>query len=154
MHSGEELAVEVPDRQAVGGRIELRCMCGSLPAQRIEVGDQVAPYPVHVDQLVDLGLLLEQRCVAVDGLMSRRHFTASYGTSIDRKTSIVEVVFAEQQLVDLLQEHARLGALDDPVVVCRRDRDHLRDPESASVAGSAAWNSAGKSMEPTPTIRP
>ncbi len=42
---------------------------------------------------------------------------------------VVEAVLAEQQLVDPLQEQPRLGALDDPVVVGRGDRDDLREPE-------------------------
>ena len=42
---------------------------------------------------------------------------------------MVEVVRAEEQLVDPLQEQARLGALDDAVVVGGADRDDLRHAE-------------------------
>ena len=41
------------------------------------------------------------------GLTSRRHFTASYGTPRRLEDVVVEVVLAEQQLVHVLQEHAR-----------------------------------------------
>ena len=44
---------------------------------------------------------------------------------------LVEAVLALQQLLDPAQEGARLGALDDPVVVGRGHRHHLRDPELA-----------------------
>ena len=53
------------------------------------------------------------------GLTSRRHCTASYGTPRSEHV-VVEAVLAEQQLVDPLEEHARLGALDDAVVVGAR----------------------------------
>ena len=56
--AGEELAVEVPDRQPVGCRVELGVHLRLFDLQRVEVGDEVAADPVHVDQLVDLGLLL------------------------------------------------------------------------------------------------
>ncbi len=63
---GEELAVEVPDREAVGGRVELAGCERLLPAQRVEVGDEVAAHPIDPDQLGDRHLLGEHRLFAVD----------------------------------------------------------------------------------------
>ena len=45
--AGQELAVEVPDREPVGGRVELDRQLGLLPAQRVEVGDEVAAHAVQ-----------------------------------------------------------------------------------------------------------
>ena len=56
---GEELAVEVPDGEPVGGRVELGVHVRLLPRQRIEVGDEVAAHPVHVDERLHVHLLLE-----------------------------------------------------------------------------------------------
>ncbi len=52
--AGEEFAVEVPDGEAVGGRIEFGMVDGFL-AERIEVGDQVAAHAIGVDELEDGG---------------------------------------------------------------------------------------------------
>ena len=135
---GEELAVEVPDREAVRRRIELDRCVRFLPAQRIEVGDQVATHTVDADQLGDLHLLVQHRLLAVDRV--------DVGTPLDRlvrhpegvEDVVVEAVLAEQQLVDPLQEQPRLGALDDAVVVGARDRDDLGDAERRQVAAVGA----------------
>ena len=60
------------------------------------------------------------------GLTSRRHRTASYGTPSEVNDGVVEAALPHQQLVHSLEEQAGLGALDDAVVVGRRDRDDLR----------------------------
>ena len=56
--AGEELAVEVPDGEAVGGRVELGRRVRLLPAQRVEVGDEVAAHAVDADERGDLHLLV------------------------------------------------------------------------------------------------
>ena len=48
--AGEELAVEVPDGEAVGGRVELGVHVRLLGRQRVEVGDEVAADAVGVDE--------------------------------------------------------------------------------------------------------
>ena len=55
---GGELAVEIPDGEPVAERVELGVELGRLLAKRVEVGDEVAAYPVHVDDLEDPTLLL------------------------------------------------------------------------------------------------
>ena len=37
----------------------------------------------------------------------------------------IKVVFTNQQFVQVLQEHATLGTLDDAMVVCARDGDNF-----------------------------
>ncbi len=64
--AGEELAIEIPDGEPVGRRVELRVHLGFFHLQRIEIRDQVAAHTVHVDQLVDLGLLLKQAGLPVE----------------------------------------------------------------------------------------
>ena len=126
---GEELAVEVPDRQAVGGRIELLGCQRLLPAQRVEVGHQVTAHPVDADQLGDGHLLGQHRLFAVHRV--------GVGPPLDRlvrhvervEDVLVEVVLTEEQLVHPLQEHPGLGALDDPVVVRAGDGDDLADAD-------------------------
>ncbi len=49
--------------------------------------------------------------------------------------ALVELVLAAQQLIDRPQERARLGSLDDPVVVGGRHRHHLRDAERLESLG-------------------
>ena len=135
---GEELAVEIPDREAVRRRVELDGCVRLLPAQRVEVGDQVAAHAVDADQLGDLHLLVQHRLLAVDRV--------DVGTPLDGlvrhpegvEDVVVEAVLAEQQLVDPLQEQPRLGALDDAVVVGARDRDDLGDAERRQVAAVGA----------------
>ena len=59
--------------------------------------------------------------------MSWTQRTGSYGMRSDAEDVVVEAVLAQQQLVDAAQEVAGLRALDDPVVVGRRQREDLAD---------------------------
>ena len=127
--AGEELAVEVPDREPVGGRVELDRHVGLLPAERVEVGDQVAAHAVDADEVGDRHLLLEHRLLAVDGVDVAPPLHGLVGHAEGAEHLVVEAVGAEQQLLDPLEEQARLGALDDPVVVGGADRDDLRHAE-------------------------
>ena len=127
--AGEELAIEIPDRQAVRRRIELVGKLGLLPAQRIEIGDEVTANAVHADERGDLHLLVQHRFFAVDRAVidAPLHGLVRHAEALEHV--LVEAVLAEQQLVDPLQEHAALGALDDAVVVRAGDRDDLADAE-------------------------
>src|SRR5439155_18867684 len=53
----EELAVEVPDGEAVGERVELEMEVRLLELQRVEVGDEVTSHAVHVDEGLHMHLL-------------------------------------------------------------------------------------------------
>ena len=136
--AGEELAVEVPDRQPVRQRVELLGHRRLLPAERVEVGDEVAADAVDADQRGDLHLLVQHRLFAVDRVdvgppAHRLVRHAQRGEHV-----VVEPVLAEQQLVDPLEEQAALGALDDAVVVRAGDRDDLADPQRAEVGAVGA----------------
>ena len=64
----DELAVEVPQGEAVGRRVELGVKVGRLGSQRVEVRDQVSPHPVHVDEALDVDLLLQAVELVVGGV--------------------------------------------------------------------------------------
>ena len=53
----DELPVEVPQGEPVGGGVELGVQWSRLGRQGIEVGDEMAPHPVHVDQALHVDLL-------------------------------------------------------------------------------------------------
>ncbi len=96
--SGGELTVEVPQAEPVGDRVELVVDLRRLLAQRVEVGDEMAPHPVHVDELEDAGLLLgpplaPRRRVGVDRPLDRDVRDRHRGEDV-----LVEPVGAEQQL--------------------------------------------------------
>ena len=141
--AGEVLPVEVPDRQPVAGGVELLVHAGRLHAQRVEVGDEVPSHPVHVDQRVDLGLLLDQRFELVGGVVVHAPLHGHIGHVERREHVLVEAVAADQQLVHLLEEHAGLGALDDAVVVGGGDRHGLGDPDPGQRLGVRALERGG-----------
>ena len=131
---GEELPVEVPDREAVRRGVELARRVWLLPTQRVEVGDQVAADAVHTDELGDGHLLAEHRLFVVDRVRVRPPLDRFVGHPERMEDVVVEPVLAEQQFVHALQERSRFGTLDDPVVVRAGDRDDLADAERAEVA--------------------
>ena len=114
-----------------------------LGRERIEVGDQVAAHAVHVDQRRDLHLLLDERRRVVRRVRVLTPADRLVGHADRAEDLLVEVVAAEQQLVDLLEEQTRLGTLDDAVVVGRRDRDDLGDAEVGDGAGIGAREPGG-----------
>ena len=123
--AGGVLAVEVPQRQTVAGHVEVRVRT-LLVLQRVDVGHQVPAHTVGVDQFLHacgLGDLIVVAQGDVVGPADRLVGDAQRTEDVD-----VEVLFAEQQLVDAPQELAALGALDDPVVVGRGQREDLADP--------------------------
>ena len=121
----QELALKIPDRQAVVRRVELRVRLRFFPRERIEIGDEVPADAECIDERLHLHLLFEQHLFVVDGVDV---FAPLDGLvrHVERTEEVdVEVVFAEQQLVNLLEEQTGLGALDDAMVVSGGDRDGL-----------------------------
>ncbi len=122
----EELALEVPDREAVGGGIELGLHPRRLPLQRIEVGDEVTAHAVDADERRDHHLLLKPRVVVVGRVDVAAPAHRLVGNTERSERGVVEAAFADQQLVHPLEEQTRLGTLDHAVVVGGRDRHDLR----------------------------
>ena len=110
--------------------------CGArFDVERVEVGDQVAAHAVGVDELQHPRLLLDLLAVAgapknagvrVD-LPAHRADAGRRGPRRSARRSRPR----REQLLDAREEGARLGALDDAVVVGRRERHDLADAEQA-----------------------
>ena len=129
-----EHPVQVPQRQAVGGDVEVGVAAepALVQPQRVDVGHQVPAVAVGRDQLDDAGVLVDDR-VGVVGAPAHRLVRDA-----ELVEDLVEEVVGEQQLVDGAQEVAGLRALDDAVVVGRGQRDQLADAEfgDAFLAGA------------------
>ena len=126
-----ELAVEVPDREVVVRDVELGVGVGRAPAERIEVGDEVPAHAVHVDEGVDLHDLLVLGGGVGEAAAVRVPAGGLVGHRQAREHVVVELVLAEQQLVDAPEELAALGAGDDAVVVGVGERGDLAHRRAA-----------------------
>ena len=118
-----------------------------LGAERVEVGGEVAVGAVALEQrgrrldrlqqlFVDLARRRRRRRrrggAPSGGAEAEAGWAEAIGGGVDAEVGgdrLVEAVLALQQLLDPAQEGARLGALDDAVVVGRGQRHHLRDAE-------------------------
>ncbi len=129
-----EHPVQVPQRQAVRGDVEVGVAAepALVQPQRVDVGHQVPAVAVGRDQLDDAGVLVDDR-VGVVGAPPHRLVRDA-----ELAEDLVEEVVGEQELVHGAQEVAGLRALDDAVVVGRRERDQLADAElgDALLAGA------------------
>ena len=122
--AGGEVAVEVPQRQAVRGDVEVGV--AALPVlQRVGVGHEVAAHPVGVDQLLHAGDLVDVVVVGRRDVLDPADRLV--GDPQRLEDLVVEAVLAEEQLVHDPQEVAGLRALDDPVVVGAGQREDLAD---------------------------
>ena len=122
--AGREGAVEVPEGQAVRRDVEV-VVPALLVLERVGVGHEVAAHAVGVDELLHAGDLVD--VVVVRGVDVLDPADRLVGDAQRLEDLVVEAVVAEEQLVDDPQEVAALGALDDPVVVGRGQRDDLAD---------------------------
>ncbi len=94
--------------------------------QRVGVGHQVAAHAVGVDQLLHARGSCRCRRRARRGCRGPADRLVGQRAGA-REDVVVEAVVAQQQLVDDPQELPGLRALDDPVVVGRRQRHDLAD---------------------------
>jgi hypothetical protein len=120
-----ELAVEVPDGEAPVDRVELFVGARLLEPEWIEVRDQVPAHAIHVDEALDRERLLDGLDRTFERLVVAAPARGFVRDAETREQLRVEVVLAEQQLVDAAEELAALGALDHAVVVGARQRDDL-----------------------------
>src|SRR5215510_2458849 len=129
----EELAIEVPDREAVCLGVEFGVLVDRNHVERIDVGDQVAAHAIGVDEFEDAHLFFDLLLFAVDARQEGIHV---YGPAqrligdVDvREDFVVKVMPAEQQFVYVGEEEARFRALYDAVIVGAGDREDLADAE-------------------------
>ena len=134
---GDELAVEVPDGEAVGGGIEV-LVRRARRVQGVEVGHEVAAHAIGVDELEDarllLDLLLAARGAEEAGVLVDLPLDRAMRDLEVLEDPLVERVLAAEQLLHAREEEARLRALDDAVVVGRRHRHDLADAEEGEGA--------------------
>jgi hypothetical protein len=134
--AGEEFAVEVPDGEAVGFRLQLGMEAG-LGAERVEIGNQVAAHAEGVDQLHD-GRLLGDLGVARAGHAGQQRLAVDFPVHrLVRHAEVfedlfVEAVLAVEQVLQFAQKRARFGALNDAVVVGAAQRHHLADAQDGA----------------------
>ena len=120
------------------GDVELGMGARLAAAQRVEVGDEVAAHPVHVDERVHLHDLLELRGRVGEGAAVGVPAGGLVGHGQAGEHVVEEVVAAEEELVDPAQELAALRAGDDAVVVGVGERGDLADAELRQGGGVGA----------------
>ncbi len=134
-----ELARQVPDGEAVGQRVELGMDVRRFRVERVEVGDQVAAHPVHVDERLHVHLLDQALVLAlvgpVAGVVVDLPAHRLVGDAHRLEEVVVEPVRAGQERRDTTEEQAGLRALDDPVVVRRRERHDLAQAQLGEHTG-------------------
>ena len=130
---GDELARQVPDGEPVGQRVELGVDVRRLGVERVEVGDEVAAHPVHVDERLHVHLLDEALVLALlaAGAGVAVHLPADrlVGHAHRLEEVVVEAVGTGDEGGHPAQEQAGLGPLNDAVVVGGRERHHLAQAE-------------------------
>ena len=133
-----ELPVEVPDGEPVARGVEILVQVGLVQGQGVQVGDEVAPVAVGGDEGVDLRLLAghRRRRIGAHDVPAPLHLLV--GDAEVPEDVVVEVVLADEQVVDRGQEVARLGSLDDAVVVGGRQDDDLGDAPAGQGVGVGA----------------
>ena len=141
--TGLKLAVEVPDGEAVGDRVEFLVDLGDLGRQRIEFGDEVAAAAVHVDQHGDAHLLLDEPAQVIGGVGVLTPLHRNVRHADVGEYASVKVLLAQQQSLDGSEERAGFGALDYPVVVGGGEGQHLGDAQVGDRFGVCALIGGG-----------
>ena len=128
---GVEGAVEIvrPDPVLLG--VEVGADLAWFGLERVEPRDEVAAHPVHVDERPDHQLLFQLVAVWFGRRTALRPTERFARDPEGGEHLVVEVVLADEEFADALQEQAGLRPLDDPVVVGRRQRHDLADAEGA-----------------------
>ena len=92
----QELALQIPDRQAVVRGVEFGVRLRFFPRQRIEIGDEMTTDAEGVDQRLHLHLLFEQDLFVVDRVDVLAPFDRLV-RHVERPEDVdVKIVFTEQ----------------------------------------------------------
>ena len=136
---GDELARQVPDGEPVGERVELGVDVRGLGIERVQVGDQVAAHPVHVDQRLHVDLLDQPLVLALlgadAGVVVHLPADGLVGHAHRLEEVVVEAVGAGEERSHPGQEEPGLGALNDAVIVGGGEGDHLAEARAAPGRG-------------------
>ena len=90
--------------------------------QRVKIGNQVATHAVYAYQRRNLHLFFKQCIFAVERIRVVTPFHRFVWHAKAAKHIGIKIVFAGQQLVHILQEHAAFGTLNYAVVISARNR--------------------------------
>ena len=92
--------------------------------ERIEIGIEMTANSVHVDERTNLKVLLEHQLFVIVGVDVASPVDRLVGQAEGFEDLFVKLVLAHEQFLNALQEQARLGTLNDAVVV---GRGHCHD---------------------------
>jgi len=124
-----ELAVEVPDRELVVGMSSSGWVSGARRPSGSRLAIKWPRTRYHVDEGVHLHDLLVLGRRIGEAAAVREPARRLVGNGQAREHLVVELVLAEQELVDAPEELAALGAGDDAVVVGVGERGDLAHRE-------------------------
>src|SRR6266516_1024507 len=128
-----ENPIQVPDRQVVSFHVQLRVVEHRHGMQRIDIGDQVSPHAIGIDQFHH-ARLFDSLLVRLIGSQEERiaievPAQGRVGDSEIGKNVVVKLMLANDQLVNLSQKSPRLSALNDAMIVGAADCNRLADAE-------------------------
>ena len=119
-----ELAIEIPQRQAVRLDLEIR-VCALAVFERIDIGHEVSARAERADEFVHSCCFVDVAVVQCRDVI--RPLDRGVGDTQRCEDVGVEVIAANEVLVDPAEEFTRLRALDDAMVVGRCECDDLAD---------------------------
>ena len=136
-----ERAVVVPQRQAVGGDVEVAVVGGDdvrvVEVQRVDVREQVAALAVGLDEAHDAGVLVD---ADVGDVLRPADRGVGHAHVLE---DLVPELVVDEQLRHGAQELAGLRTLDDAVVVGRGDGHQLADAQLGETVGGGAGELGG-----------
>ena len=124
-HARVDVSVQVPDAEVVCGWIQFGGEAPIHDVERVEVGDEVATTTIGVEDLLGCRRFDHSTAQYINGVGVAVPAGRLIRDGHRREDVIVEVVVARQQPLHPLQERARLGPLDDAMVVGGRDGDRF-----------------------------
>ena len=113
------------------------------PAERVQVRDEMAAHPVHVDELVHVDDLLVRGGLVVQGADVRAPAGGLVRNVEAPEDLVVEAFVALEELVHRPEVLTALGATDDPVVVGAGEGEDLAHREAGDGLRVRASYSAG-----------
>ncbi|GBE24473.1 hypothetical protein BMS3Bbin02_00745 [bacterium BMS3Bbin02] len=133
--AGSEVAIKIPNSEAVREGVELGVNVRWFLAQGVEVCNEVTAAAVHVDELEDLCLFFSP--LARAGRRTRIHCPARRHVRDPHRLEdlVVEVFGTQQELVDMSEQHPGVGPLDDPVVICRGHGECPPNSRASKIVG-------------------
>ena len=102
--AGEEFAIEVPDRQSVGSRVEFGVQVMFSEVKWIEIGIEVTANAEHVDEGSNLEVLFEHQLLVIVGVDVVSPFDRLVGETKGFKDVLVKLVLTHEEFLDALEE--------------------------------------------------